>query len=550
MPHQVPNARRDFWIIDGTSGERRQITARLRLQAPHVAMWVEDGVWHDVRRLAKAAEHFEGDIYMRARAALGSEWVPGIDNNPRIHILHATGLGEGVQGYTSSLDEYPSEAFPQSNMAEMITVNLETVEIGTPSYNALLARELAQLIQWNLDRNEAPWVEAGLSELAAALTGSDTERLSQAYLRQTDVPLTAWKDSEVQRGAALLLATYFHEQFGDQGTRALADESANGIRGFERALEKLGTGLTFDRVLADWLATTYLDHVSRTSGSEHAYQTIDLDRPTPSVVYDTYPVEMEAKANQLGADVIVLRGHEDLRVRFSGRRETPLLGRMPDIEDREWWSNRADESVTTLTRRLDLTTVERATLTYRAWFDIEPRYDYVTVETSTDGGEEWRVLTAPSGAAANPYGRSEVWGYTGRSDGWIREEIDLSEVTGGEVLVRFRYVTDGAITGEGLLLDDVVLTADDGSAREIREDDWEVGGFVRTDGRVLQDYVLLLIGVGPEISVTRLQLEEDRSGEWVVPLASGGLEEAVLIVSAVAPATHQPASYMLTVSAD
>jgi hypothetical protein len=107
-PRRVPNATRAFWVTDGTTGERREITARLRVQTAHVATWVEEGVWHDVRQLEEAAAYFETQVISTTRAAFGSEWTPGVDNDPRIAILHASGLGDGVMGYTSSGDEFPA----------------------------------------------------------------------------------------------------------------------------------------------------------------------------------------------------------------------------------------------------------------------------------------------------------------------------------------------------------------------------------------------------------------------------------------------------------
>jgi hypothetical protein len=61
--------------------------------------------------------------------------------------LHATGLGENVLGYTSGIDEYPRDVYPLSNQAEMITVNMDRVDVGSPVYNALLARQFQRLIQ-------------------------------------------------------------------------------------------------------------------------------------------------------------------------------------------------------------------------------------------------------------------------------------------------------------------------------------------------------------------------------------------------------------------
>ncbi len=35
-------------------------------------------------------------------------------NAPHIHVLHVTGLGEGVLGYTSSANEFPRGLYPRT----------------------------------------------------------------------------------------------------------------------------------------------------------------------------------------------------------------------------------------------------------------------------------------------------------------------------------------------------------------------------------------------------------------------------------------------------
>jgi immune inhibitor A len=218
-----------------------------------------------------------------------------------------------------------------------------------------------------------------------------------------------------------------------------------------------------------------------------------------------------------------------------------------------WWSNRADESLTTLTRAFDLSNVEQATLTYWTWYDVEPDYDYATVEISTDGGERWHVLTAPSGTGTNPYGNNPGWGYTGLSGDppeWVQEQIDLSPYVGSEVTVRFGYLTDEAVAGAGFLLDDVAIPeigyADD---VETGAGGWDAAGFVRTDGTVPQRYLALLIGLGDDSTVERLPVGEDQTAQWTVPLSSEGRREAVLVLSGLARVTNHPASYRLVIEA-
>ena len=546
-PRRVPNATRSFWVAAGATGERRETPARLRVQTEHAAMWVEEGVWHDVRQLEEAAIFFETRVYSTTRAAFGSEWTPGVDNDPHIHILHAAGLGEGVMGYTSSRDEFPRALYPFSNEAEMIVVSAEGVEVGSPAYHALLARQFQRLIQWHQDRNEERWVKEGLAELAVHMNGLDTNALERAYLERPDTSLVTWdyEEAAAHRGAAYLFATYFHERWGDEGTRALVAQPLNGAAGFDATLAELGTDLIFEELFAEWLAANYLD----ADEPERGYATLDLERPALAAIYEEYPVAAESSVRQFGADYILLRGDDDLRVQFTGATATPLLNVLPHSGRTFWWSNRADESLTTLTRAFDLSGVERATLTYWAWYEVEPGYDYVTVEISSDGGERWQMISTPSGTDADPHNNNPGWGYTGDSEGWVREEMDLTPWVGEEALVRFAYLTDEAVTGAGFVLDDVAIPeidyADD---VEAGEGGWQAAGFAQSDNFVPQRYLALLIGLGETITVERLAVEPDQTAEWIVPLGSENWREAVLVFSGLAPLTTNPALYELRIS--
>jgi immune inhibitor A len=548
-PRRVPNATRTFWVIDGTTGTRREISARLRVQTEHIAMWVEEGVWHDVRLLEEAATYLETQVYPTTRAAFGSEWTPGVDNDPHIHILHATGLGDGVASYTSSADEFPRALYPFSNEAEMATIHVDTVAVGSQAYYAALTRELQRLIQWFQDRNEERWVKEGMAELAVRLNGLDPGQSAMAYLEDPDVSLTAWDDTEslANRGAVALFAAYFHGRFGDAGTRALTAQPLNGTTGFDAALAEIGAGRTFEVLFAEWLAANYLDSVPG-GDARYGYDTLDVAQPALAAIYDSYPIAEELSVRQFGADYILLRGDEDLHVRFSGVTATPLLDLTPHSEHTFWWSNRADESLTALTRAFDLSGVDGATLTYWAWYDVEEGYDYVTVEASADGGASWQVLHTPSGTDADPHGNNPGWGYTGSSAGWIQEAVDLSPYAGGGVLVRFAYLTDGIVTGQGFALDDVAVP-EIGYSDDVESGDggWQTAGFVRTNNLVPQNYLVLLIGLGDTITVTRLPVQDDQTGEWTVLLGREDLREAVLVISGLAPLTTQPAPYRLEI---
>ena len=65
------------------------------------------------------------------------------------------------------------------------------------------------------------------------------------------------------------------------------------------------------------------------------------------------------------------------------------------------------------------------------------------MEGSTDG-QHWEILKTPSGTSSNPNGASYGWAYTGPSNGWVQETLDLSRYAGQKISIRFEYVTDRA----------------------------------------------------------------------------------------------------------
>ncbi len=385
-------------------------------------------------------------------------------------------------------------------------------------------------------------MKEGGAELVVRLNGLDSGEPGQTYLERPDTSLTAWQDdaAEAHRGAAFLFLSYFYQRFGDEGMQTLTSQPLNGIAGFDATLAELETDLTFEDIFAEWLVANYFS----------------AEPAAPAAIIENHPVAVELSVQQFGADYILFRGQDDLHVQFAGATTIPLLDVSPHSGNSFWWSNRADESLTTLTRAFDLSAIsgtEPITLIYWTRYDIEPSYDYATVEISTDGGTQWEMLLTPSGTGDNVHGNNPGWGYTGQSGdppGWIQETVDLSPNAGSEVLVRFAYLTDEAITGMGFALDDIAIPkigyADD---VESEESGWEPAGFVRT-GLLPQRYLALLVGLGEgseNVSVERLPVGPDGMAEWTVPLGSEGWREAVIVLSGLTPLTSYPAPYQLAV---
>ena len=91
--------------------------------------------------------------------------------------------------------------------------------------------------------------------------------------------------------------------------------------------------------------------------------------------------------------------------------------------------------------------MDSATLSFWTWYSIEESWDYAYVEVSTDGGETWSVLEGALSSPESGLGIGFGPGYTGRSDGWQQDTVDLTPYAGAEVLIRFEYVTDEGVNG-------------------------------------------------------------------------------------------------------
>jgi hypothetical protein len=204
----------------------------------------------------------------------------------------------------------------------------------------------------------------------------------------------------------------------------------------------------------------------------------------------------------------------------------------------------------TLTRRLDLRDAAGPlSLDYWVWYDLEQGYDYAYVEVSEDGGATWDILRTPSGTPEDPSGNSYGWGYNGLSGGggeavWIEESVDLSAYAGSEILLRFEYITDAAVNGEGLLLDDVRLGAI-GLDEDFEKGDggWQAEGFVRLFNQLPQTYRAVLVTRGDEERVEEVVLDESQAGS--LPFHVGQGEEAMLVVIGTARHTWTPAPYSI-----
>ena len=545
-----------FWVSDILNNTNYEVTARLRYAGPHVLMYFETGIEEQIRQedIDRAAQEFEERIYPRNRELFGEEFSPGVDGDPRLTILNITLQGAG--GYFSSADSVVQEVNRFSNEREMFVVGLNSFPVGQSSYGAVLAHEFQHMIHWHEQRRGPAWFNEGLSTLAEDLNEFGDDNTTILHIQNPDIQLTTWSNDAAQTGqhygTSQLFMRYVYEQYAqDDGlAQLIRDDAGNNLEAFTTMAQQTRPEISsFADIVADWAVANLINDPS-VDGGRYAYNLLPVT---------TTPLDMELNTtqdiNQFGADYWALPAGTTT-LTFDGSDTVSLTGALPHSGQYAWWSNRGDDTISTLTRSFDLRDVDQATLQFSVWHEIEYNWDYGYVAVSTNSGETWTTLEGQTTTTEDPQGNNiGTNGLTGISGNpgietdrgeagqWIEEQMDLTPFVGQEVQVRFWLVQDDAYNANGMLIDDVRIPEieyiDD---FEEVDEAWEAQGFVHTTGTLPQQWTLRLVERGEnETTVTPVELNE--VGQATI--SSNESENSVLVIVANTPHTTQPATYTI-----
>ncbi len=184
----------------------------------------------------------------------------------------------------------------------------------------------------------------------------------------------------------------------------------------------------------------------------------------------------------------------------------------------EWFveSQQADVSWKRLATTVDLTGAAAGSVEFQISHDTETSWDFVVVEAHPVGSEDWTTLpitdaatgtvvstqdtgdscpaawntvhpfvdsyqTLNADGTCSPTGTTGDWhGLTGNSGGWQRYSVDLSGYAGAPVEVSISYISDFAVQGIGVFVDDAAVIVDGAAVSETSfEEDlgvWTVPG--------------------------------------------------------------------------
>ena len=559
-PNYAVGTTHTFSVQNQSTMETFDVKATLRYKNQVAYMWVADGVNASDAAIKQAADYFADKIYPTDRTLLGTEASPGIDCDPHISILNTPGMG-GAAGYVASKDEVTKAVRLDSNEMEMFYMNTDAFTIGSREYLGTAAHEFQHIISDNIHKNLDTWMNEGFSDLAIYLNGFSDPGHAQAYLAAPDTQLDAWAEldqSIPHYGESFLFLTYFYGRFGAEATRLLLANPKHGLEAIDDVLAALGKpGMTADDFFADWEIANYLNDPT-VAGGQYAYKDLIFNKPRVERTINRFPFTLDGAVNHYGMEYSILQGQRDVTVSFYGSTKARLVGVDPPDGKLMWYSGRGDNSDFTLTREFDLGGVSSATLKFSTWYTTEENWDYFYIEASTDGGKTWKILQAPGSTNTNPSGNNYGWALTGKSGmpalskqpaKWIEPSVDLSEFAGKKILLRFEYIADEALNYEGVALQDIRIpeinytyNADSGDGG------WQAQGFVLTNNLLPERYTIQLISFGPDgkPKVERLALADDQTGQWNVPLSQ--FKSAVLVLSALARTTTEPAPYQLQIT--
>ena len=567
-PDDTPGDARDFTAYDLQEATRVGVATRLCASTDHFDFYLSDD-------LGLTCRIFGGDFLRRIEEDVRPSVIAGFAGDReaaeqlRVAVVHANLVGFG--GYFDSSDLYPQAINPFASGAYTLYLNAAQGKTGNPrhaGYIGLFAHELQHAFHQLSDPDESTWVNEGLSVLTEGGRNAD-------YFLDRCPPsqVIAWPSTP---GAAAcnyagsgLIMRYLRDNYPDRnGTLgALVAEPANGLRGIDAYLTGIGADMNVLDVLADWGAANYLDGRSNLD----PYANYDAHAP----VGPTLRAGDETLLNftQFYAEYFALpSGPGTYTLEFDGAVETPLLPNPSGTLGSFWHAGSEDAAAYSLTRTFDLRAASRAddaTLTLLLRYSTEENWDYIYMTASRDGGETWTVLRSPSMEETSDiaFGRAFGPGLTGTSgdDGapqWTLEEVDLADFVGEEIMFRVLYLTDQAISLDGVSVGGAWLPAADyawvGIDHEVpaalatpsrdapADGGWEPDGFFFSNMLVEQRYAVKVLFVEPDGTAVTHDMEIDGAGWGRMAFTLDGDEQhAAIMVMPLAPQTRQPAAARL-----
>ncbi|WP_045514677.1 immune inhibitor A domain-containing protein [Neobacillus niacini] len=500
----------------------------LRSVGENVEIWVADNLSfpqgdprpaHVVtqEQVDKLRDEFDSNIYPKATEFFGTPDALDGSHSP---LPEMVGLPEGYYGGSDKVimlvdniqdENYEDPTYPffvagffWQTLENYIDRNIITIDTNSwetrleSTFFGTTIHELQHLIQADNDGDEESWVNEGLSTFSEVLGGYGHDAGSiNFYLDHPENSLVAWDEhvgaatgpeTIADYGQVQLFNLYMNDKLGKDFIRALAVNKENGINGVNAALKEFGSKLDFTKLYQNFITAVALDSSEEGKGL-YNIDSIDL-RGLPvdaagtkrgmTVNYEKAIAFEKEGVPAWGGDFKVLDFQDKIKsIAFNGVDFLPISWK--SVADplgsgnQVLWGNQGDEADNTLIFEADLSGVDKATLKFDNYLDIEEQWDFGVVQVSTDGGKTWKSLANENTRSdivegGYPKIKENLPGFTGNIKIWQDESFNLSEYAGQKVLVSFRYLTDWGHTDTGWFIDNIEIPeigySNDGSSTD------------------------------------------------------------------------------------
>ena len=525
---------REFNVLDVTTGIMNVCTARVFQITDNIVFWLDtrsqDMIPGDITdRLFR----FDAQTLPQLRKTFGEEANPGIDNDPRFHVVFTDLISEAYNGYFSAENSADPRISKTSNGMELLFLNTSLLNRGADAVINTLSHEFQHMVHHHCDPNELSFINEGLSGLAEYVALQDIrDSFIRAYLNDTGRSLIWWSESGTNApyyGSSFLFSMYLYDRFGEDLIRELVKIPENGLTSLDQALQHSGFSFTADDVFQQWSAAL-LAQLLQTPVREWDYRSYAF--PQDGIYRDVRPLKCGVselhETAQYGLRMYSSSCEGPFRVTVAGSTESPVTALNIPGGNSAWWGGAVNNSMALLSRTFELNNASApVSFEYDANFSIENGYDYYYLLLTDAQGRVSR-LSPSTVTAADPAGQNLGGGTTGRSYGTVHESIDLSPWIGQQVRLTFVYLTDTAGLGDGLLLDNFRIAAI-GFTDNAETDDggWQAEGFSRISASVPQRYSLVILHPQNDGAMTAEFAEFDGGEPFSIDCPEGACSFAV-----------------------
>ncbi|WP_374110549.1 immune inhibitor A domain-containing protein [Neobacillus cucumis] len=137
--------------------------------------------------------------------------------------------------------------------------------------------------------------------------------------------------------------------------------------------------------------------------------------------------------------------------------EKKVPGIAPAFGAKYYYSTKGDNLDTVMeTPELDLTTASSATFDFKAYYEVETDYDYVTVTAVANDGTTKQLDFIGDDTDVVRSGSA----FESTKGTWVDKSYNLEDFAGKKVKLVFEYVTDGGLAPDGFALDNLSLNVD------------------------------------------------------------------------------------------